>query len=90
MLGRGVDVPSGCRTRPSKEANARGVREVESAGGGRPVTLAKSVRIHRRRAKIPRIDPRVLRRLPNCSATETIAFCSSVLFTLKHGGRKRR
>ena len=30
--------------RPWKEANAEGVREVASAGGGRPVTLARRVR----------------------------------------------
>ncbi len=30
--------------RPWKEANAEGVRDVASAGGGRPVTLARRVR----------------------------------------------
>jgi hypothetical protein len=58
---------------PVKAAKAEGVREVASAGGGRPVSLAASVRIQRRIVKIPRTDPRVFRRLPNCSATDTIA-----------------
>ena len=44
-----------------------------STGGGRPVTLAKSVRSHRRTVKMPRIDPRVVRSVENCSATCTIA-----------------
>ena len=56
-----------------KEAKAEGVRDVASAGGGRPVSLARRVRSQRRMVKIPRTEPRVLRRLPNCSATETIA-----------------
>lgn len=59
--------------RPWKEAKAEGVREVASAGGGRPVILATRVRIQRRRVKMPRMEPRVLRRLENCSATEIIA-----------------
>ncbi len=59
--------------RPRKEAKAEGVREVASAGGGRPVILAKKVRSHRRIVKIPRIEPRVLRRFANCSATEIMA-----------------
>lgn len=59
--------------RPWKEANAEGVSDVASAGGGRPVTLAKRVRNQRRRVNMPRIEPRVLRRLENCSATDIIA-----------------
>ena len=74
----GVDWPLGRsegddEVRPWKVANAEGVREVASAGGGRPVNLAKRVRRYRRRVKMPRMDPRVLRRFENCSATETIA-----------------
>ena len=57
------------------EANAEGVRAVASAGGGRPVSFAISVRAHRNNAKIPSTEPNVFRRLPNCSATETIAVC---------------
>ena len=63
----------GARPPFMKEANAVGVSDVASAGGGRPVNLATSVRIQRRMVKMPSIEPRVLRRLPNCSATETIA-----------------
>lgn len=59
--------------RPWKEAKAEGVREVASAGGGRPVIFASKVRSQRRRVKMPRMEPRVLRRLENCSATEIIA-----------------
>lgn len=59
--------------RPWKEAKAEGVRDVASAGGGRPVIFARRVRSQRRRVKMPRIEPRVLRRLENCSATEIIA-----------------
>lgn len=58
---------------PWKAAKAAGVRAIASAGGGRPVTFARSVRIQRNMVKIPRIEPKVLRRLPNCSATEIIA-----------------
>lgn len=65
--------------RPWKEANAEGVREVASAGGGRPVIFARRVRNQRRRVNIPRMEPRVLRRLENCSATETIAGVRSAL-----------
>ena len=39
--------------------------EVASAGGGRPVNLARSVRSHRIRVKIPRIEPRVVLRFEN-------------------------
>lgn len=53
--------------------NAEGVKAVASAGGGRPVNLAKRVRIHRITVKMPKIEPSVLRRFPNCSATDTIA-----------------
>ncbi len=59
--------------RPWKEAKAEGVREVASTGGGRPVILARRVRRWRRRVKMPRMEPRVVRRVENCSATETIA-----------------
>lgn len=59
--------------RPWKDAKAEGVRDVASAGGGRPVIFAKIVRVQRRRVKMPRIEPRVLRRFENCSATEIIA-----------------
>lgn len=56
-----------------KEANADGVREVASAGGGRPVSFAMRVRAHRNSVKIPSTDPSVFFKVPNCSATETIA-----------------
>ena len=75
----GVGEPSGsvvgvrARLPDRKDAKAAGVREAASAGGGRPVILANRVRIHRIMAKIPRTEPRVLRRLPNCSAIETMA-----------------
>ena len=59
--------------RPWKAAKADGVSAMASAGGGRPVTFARSVRSQRSRVKMPRIEPRVFRRFPNCSATETIA-----------------
>ena len=59
--------------RPWNDANAEGVSDVASTGGRRPVTLAKSVRNQRRTVKIPRIDPRVVRSVENCSATCTIA-----------------
>lgn len=59
--------------RPRNDANADGVREVASAGGGRPLTLAIKVRSHRRMVNMPRIEPSVFRRFVNCSATETIA-----------------
>lgn len=63
---------------PMKDAKAAGVRAVASAGGGRPVSLAMRVRNHRMMVKIPRAEPRVLRRLPNCSATDTIAETVSI------------
>lgn len=56
-----------------KAAKDAGVRDVASAGGGRPVILAMRVRNHLIRVKIPSAEPKVLRRLPNCSATETMA-----------------
>ena len=59
--------------RPRKDAKAEGVREVASAGGGRPVIFANKVCNHRRTVKMPRIEPSVLRRFVNCSATATIA-----------------
>jgi hypothetical protein len=43
------------------------------AGSGRPVSLAMAVRIQRMIVKMPRTEPSVCRRLPNCSATDTIA-----------------
>jgi hypothetical protein len=64
---------SGLRPPDMNEAKFVGVRAVASAGGGRPVTFAISVRIQRRMVNIPRTEPRVFRRFPNCSATETIA-----------------
>ena len=69
----GATVPSGKSFRPSNEAKALGVRDVASAGGGRPVILAYSVRSHLMIVKIPSIDPSVFRKFPNCSATDTIA-----------------
>lgn len=75
LEGRGgAEVPSGGITAwPVNLAKAAGVRDVASAGGGRPVNFARSVRIHRRIANIPNTDPSVSRRFENCSATETIA-----------------
>lgn len=67
---------TGLRPPDMKEAKFVGVSEVASAGGGRPVILARSVRIQRSMVKMPRTEPRVFRRLPNCSATETIAVIS--------------
>lgn len=62
--------------RPRKDAKAEGVREVASAGGGRPVIFANRVCNQRRTVKIPRIEPSVLRRFVNCSATAIIAIGS--------------
>lgn len=76
--GGAARVPSGRTVRPSKLANAAGVRAVASAGGGLPVILAINVRSHRRIVKMPRMEPSVFRRLPNCSATETIAIEVSI------------
>ena len=80
----GVGWPLGRREgegedRPWKEAKAEGVREVASAGGGLPVILAKSVRIQRRMVNIPRMEPSVVRRLENCSATDTIAVVPTIV-----------
>ena len=77
----GVGWPFGNREGPEEEspwndANAEGVSDVASAGGGRPVTLAKRVRSQRRRVKMPSMEPRVVRRVENCSATWTIAISS--------------
>ena len=55
------------------EAKADGVNAVASAGGGRPASFAKRVLSHRINVNMPRTDPSVFRRLPNCSATETMA-----------------
>lgn len=65
--------PGPVEERPWKAAKAAGVRAMASAGGGRPVILARRVRSQRRRVKMPKMEPSVLRRLPNCSATEIIA-----------------
>ena len=77
----GVGWPFGRREGPDgdspwNDANAEGVSDVASAGGGRPVTLAKSVRSQRRTVKMPSMEPRVVRRVENCSATCTIAISS--------------
>ena len=72
----------GVRPPDRKEAKFVGVRAVASAGGGRPVNFAMSVRIQRSRVKIPSMEPSVLRKLPNCSATETMAVIVSVLSPL--------
>ena len=58
---------------PENAAKAEGVRAAASAGGGRPVSFANSVLSHLIMANIPSTEPRVSRRLPNCSATDTIA-----------------
>ena len=78
---------------PWKAKNAEGVSEVASAGGGRPVSFARRVRSQRRRVKMPRMEPRVLRREENCSATETMAVGGWGLLVggrvgLRGGGRK--
>lgn len=64
--------------RPVNAAKFAGVNSLEEAGGGRPVSFAMAVRIQRINVKMPRTEPRVCRRLPNCSATDTIA----VIFVL--------
>ena len=69
-LGAAGD-PSGAR--PENAAKFAGVSSFEEAGSGRPVSFAMAVRIHRMSVKMPRTEPSVCRRLPNCSATETIA-----------------
>jgi hypothetical protein len=56
-----------------KAAKADGVSEAASAGGGRPVIFAINVLNHLIIVKIPKADPRVFRKFPNCSATETMA-----------------
>lgn len=86
----GTGVPSGrvvgVRPPDMKDAKFEGVRAVASAGGGRPVTLASNVLIHRRMVKIPSMEPSVLRKLPNCSATETIAIGLLVAHSTSSGG----
>ena len=77
----GVGWPFGRREGPEgdspwNDANAEGVSDVASAGGGRPVTLAMRVRSQRRTVKMPSMEPRVVRRVENCSATCTIAISS--------------
>ena len=57
----------------AKAEKFAGVRAVASAGGGRPVRRAMAVRIQRRSVKMPRTEPSVWRRVPNCSATDTMA-----------------
>ena len=74
-LGR-TGVPSGIV--PVKAANLEGVSSLGDEGGGLPVTFAISVRIQRINVNIPRTEPRVVLRLPNCSATETIAIHSQL------------
>lgn len=73
----GAGLPSGNvvgADRPLKNAEkADGVSAVASAGSGRPVNFAIKVLNHRINVKMPRTEPNVLRRLPNCSATDTIA-----------------
>lgn len=71
LEGEGEFVADGGK--PRNDAKAEGVREVASAGGGRPATLANKVRSQRRIVNMPRIDPSVFRRFVNCSATEIIA-----------------
>ena len=75
LLGFGAvdEEPSGSSFRPSNDAKAPGVSAVASAGGGRPVILANNVRNHLKTVNIPNIEPSVFLKLPNCSATETIA-----------------
>lgn len=58
---------------PVKVANFEGVSSLGEEGGGLPVILAMSVRIQRINVNRPRTDPRVVLKLPNCSATEIIA-----------------
>ena len=59
----GAGDPSGSIAGPlppeTKCENAAGVRDVASAGGGRPVNFAVRVRIHRSSVYIPSIEPRV-------------------------------
>lgn len=88
LLGRGGEAgePSGRNFRPSKEAKALGVRDIASAGGGRPVIFASRLRSQRRMVNIPRIEPRVFRRLPNCSATDTMAVIVSFHLPNIRGG----
>lgn len=55
------------------EKNAIGVKAAASAGGGRPVILAYSVRSHRSMVKMPRKLPREFRNVASWSATLTMA-----------------
>lgn len=75
LEGRGgAPVPSGSvPALPWNLAKAEGVKEVASAGGGRPVNFATRVLIQRSSVKIPSIEPSVSRRFENCSATDTMA-----------------
>lgn len=63
--------PSGLR--PVNAAKLAGVRSVELAGSGRPVSFAIAVRTHLMTVYMPSTEPSVCRKLPNCSATETMA-----------------
>jgi hypothetical protein len=49
------------------------VSSFDEAGGGRPVSFAIAVLIHRMSVNMPSTEPRVFLRLPNCSATDTMA-----------------
>lgn len=77
FVGPGIGRPSGPilggSGSPANFAKFEGVSEVASAGGGRPVILARRVRSQRRRVKMPRMEPSVVLRVENCSATETMA-----------------
>ena len=67
----GAGDPSGVR--PVNAANFAGVSSFDDAGGGRPVSFAIAVLIHRMTVNMPSTEPRVFLRLPNCSATDTMA-----------------
>lgn len=71
----GAGEPSGIR--PVKAAKLAGVRSLELAGSGLPVSFAIAVRIHRITVYIPKTEPSVCRRFPNCSATDTMAMRKS-------------
>ena len=67
----GEGEPSGIR--PVNDAKFAGVSSFADAGGGRPVSLAIAVLIHRMSVNMPNTEPRVCLSVPNCSATDTIA-----------------
>lgn len=89
----GAGLPSGKvagADRPLKNAeNADGVSAVASAGGGRPVNFAINVLNHRINVNMPKTEPNVLRRLPNCSATDTIAWRSQHVCRIKFEAERR-